>query len=169
MPSDPVDAPPAAACGRAARAWALRARLYDVLEASDRRRASAKRTLFQQMQGETLFVGIGTGLDIAHFPHGPAITAIDISPAMLARAQPRQRRYVAAIAPDGAGILRLEQWQGSAPTTGVWARSTPRPRGCTSDSGAGGPTATAPQPAAVVRRSRPWRSRARRRGERRRV
>ncbi|MFP5378912.1 MAG: class I SAM-dependent methyltransferase [Vicinamibacteria bacterium] len=60
------------------------------------------------MLGETLFVGIGTGLDIAHFPHGPAITAIDISSDMLDRAQPRRRRYLEGTPHEGRAVLRLE-------------------------------------------------------------
>lgn len=86
--------------------WDARARLYDVLEASDLRRATPKRALFARMEGRTLFVAIGTGLDIAHFPAGRDITAIDISETMLARARARQHRY-------GDG-LRLERHDAAA-------------------------------------------------------
>lgn len=99
MQSNRKDAPPPSASRSpsgegAARAWTRRAKRYEWLEASDLRRGPAKRDLFRRMRGETLFVGIGTGLDIAPFPHGPAITAIDISFDMLDRAQPRLRRYL---------------------------------------------------------------------------
>ena len=80
--------------------WDARARLYDALEGSDLRRAAPKRALFHRMRGRTLFVAVGTGLDIAHFPPGLDITAIDISEAMLSRARMRQHRY--------GGGLRLE-------------------------------------------------------------
>ena len=86
--------------------WDARARLYDAFEGSDLRRAAPKRALFRRMEGRTLFVAIGTGLDIAHFPAGRDITAIDISEAMLARARARQPRY-------GDG-LRLERQDAAA-------------------------------------------------------
>lgn len=93
--------------GDTTRNWARRARLYELLEASDLRRAHAKRSLFRQMKGQTLFVGVGTGLDIAHFPLGPAITAIDISEDMLSRARRHQDRYLAAAEPRGGAALEL--------------------------------------------------------------
>jgi ubiquinone/menaquinone biosynthesis C-methylase UbiE len=43
--------------------------------------------------GPILFVALGTGLDIAHFPPDRDIMAIDISPAMLERAAPRVAAY----------------------------------------------------------------------------
>lgn len=45
------------------------------------------------MTGRTLFVAIGTGADILQFPPDQDIVAIDISAAMLRRAEPRRRRY----------------------------------------------------------------------------
>lgn len=93
--------------GDTTRQWARRARLYEVLEASDLRRAHAKRTLFQHMRGQTLFVGVGTGLDIAHFPVGPVITAIDISEDMLRRARRHRDRYLATTEQYGCASLEL--------------------------------------------------------------
>ena len=52
-----------------------------------------KEALFAKMQGEILFLALGTGLDIATFPPGKSITAIDISPKMLERALPRIEAY----------------------------------------------------------------------------
>jgi len=82
-------------------AWRLRSRLYDVCEGSELRRGPAKSALFRQMAGRVLFVAIGTGTDIRHFPAGQDITAIDISREMLAKAASRQRAY--------HGTLRLVQ------------------------------------------------------------
>ena len=49
-----------------------------------------KSRLFGNMEpGKILFASLGTGLDISAFPPGMTITAIDISPEMLKRAQPR--------------------------------------------------------------------------------
>ncbi len=53
-----------------------------------------KSALFSHMQpGNILFASLGTGLDIPAFPPGMTITAIDISPEMLKRAQPRINDY----------------------------------------------------------------------------
>lgn len=41
-------------------------------------------------EGETVLIpGIGTGLDIRHLPHGPIYTGLDLTPAMLKKAQQR--------------------------------------------------------------------------------
>ena len=41
-------------------------------------------------EGETVLIpGIGTGLDIQHLPHGPIYTGLDLTPAMLKKAQRR--------------------------------------------------------------------------------
>lgn len=52
-----------------------------------------KTRLFSQMRGKVLFAALGTGLDIPAFPPGQTITAIDLSPEMLKRAQPRIEAY----------------------------------------------------------------------------
>jgi ubiquinone/menaquinone biosynthesis C-methylase UbiE len=81
--------------------WEKRARFYDLFEGSDLRRGRAKADLFRRMEGRVLFVAVGTGLDVKHFPPNLEIVAIDISDEMLRRAAPRCRRY--------AGNLRLVQ------------------------------------------------------------
>ena len=53
-----------------------------------------KTGLFNHMQpGRILFAALGTGLDIPAFPPGMTVTAIDISPEMLKRAQQRISDY----------------------------------------------------------------------------
>jgi ubiquinone/menaquinone biosynthesis C-methylase UbiE len=52
-----------------------------------------KERLFGNMDGRILFMAIGTGLDIAAFPPGKDITAIDISPKMLEQAKDRIAAY----------------------------------------------------------------------------
>lgn len=70
--------------------WDARARLYDVFEASDLRRGPAKAKLFRAVTDRTLFLAIGTGLDIRHLPSaGAAITGLDISGEMLRRCKNR--------------------------------------------------------------------------------
>lgn len=68
--------------------WALRSRVYERMEASDRRRWAAKRRLFARSRGRTLLVAAGTGIDFYHLPSGNVV-AIDFSPAMLERARRR--------------------------------------------------------------------------------
>ena len=73
--------------------WDKRAKLYDACEGSDLRRGPAKAALFGEMAGRVLFVAVGTGLDIKHFPPGREIVAVDISEEMLRKAAPRRRGY----------------------------------------------------------------------------
>jgi len=61
------------------RVWDLRARLYDVCEGADLRRGPAKAEFFRHMRGRVLFLAVGTGLGIIHFPPGLDIVGIDIS------------------------------------------------------------------------------------------
>lgn len=73
--------------------WDKRARFYDLFEGSDLRRGPAKAALFREMIGSVLFLAVGTGVDIKHFPPARQIVAIDISEEMLRRAQPRRESY----------------------------------------------------------------------------
>jgi len=84
------------------RKWDGAVRGYDLMNGfgPERRWEPWKRRLFSAMDGNILFLAIGTGQDIQFFPPGRDITAIDISPRMLDRAKPRADRY------DGALELR---------------------------------------------------------------
>ena len=62
-------------------------------QGAERRWKPFKQKLFSHMQGDVLFMALGTGLDIPAFPPGQNITAIDISPKMLAEAQKRIAAY----------------------------------------------------------------------------
>ncbi len=62
-------------------------------QGAERRWKPFKQKLFSHMQGKILFMALGTGLDIPAFPPGRNITAIDISPMMLAEAQKRIAAY----------------------------------------------------------------------------
>ena len=75
--------------------WDKAARLYDFSGAfgPERRWKAHKQRLFSSMQGNILFLAVGTGLDIACFPSGQQITGIDISPKMLEKARPRVESY----------------------------------------------------------------------------
>ncbi len=87
--------------------WSWRARAYDLCEGSDLRRGPHKAALFEDMVGRTLFLAIGTGIDVRHFPPGRSVTAIDISEAMLSKAVPRARRYGGSLALAQADALSL--------------------------------------------------------------
>lgn len=73
--------------------WDRRARFYDLFEASDLRRGPHKESLFRRIRGETLFVGVGTGIDIKHLPIGTDIIAVDNSSAMLAKSRARVEKF----------------------------------------------------------------------------
>lgn len=67
---------------------------YDLLEYPMERLLfhRLRRLVWQHAQGKILEVGVGTGRNIAFYPPGAHVTAIDISPAMLARAERRARQ-----------------------------------------------------------------------------
>lgn len=87
--------------------WDARARLYDLCEASDFRRGPHKAALFREMAGRVLFVAVGTGVDIRHFPPGGKIVAIDISQEMLRRAGAHRKSYRGALRLVRADALNL--------------------------------------------------------------
>jgi ubiquinone/menaquinone biosynthesis C-methylase UbiE len=83
------------------RKWDNAAKTFDFMSqwGPERRWRPAKQALFAHMRpdAEILFVALGTGLDIPCFPAGCRITAIDISPVMVARARTRIERYPGSI------------------------------------------------------------------------
>lgn len=75
--------------------WDKAAPLFDLMAGvgAEKRWEPFKRALFSKMDGRILFLALGTGLDIATFPPGQNITAIDISPKMLEVAAARIAAY----------------------------------------------------------------------------
>lgn len=75
--------------------WDKLAPRFDTMAAkgAERRWEPFKSALFSHMQGRILFLALGTGLDIPHFPKGQDITAIDISPKMIEQARDRIAAY----------------------------------------------------------------------------
>lgn len=51
--------------------------------------ARLRRALLSSARGEVLEVAVGTGVNLRHYPAGCLITAIDLSPGMIARARRR--------------------------------------------------------------------------------
>jgi ubiquinone/menaquinone biosynthesis C-methylase UbiE len=77
------------------RKWDRAAKSFDFMAAKgpELRWAGFKKVLFSHMEGKVLFLAVGTGLDIQHFPPGKDITGIDISSAMLEKAKGRAKAY----------------------------------------------------------------------------
>lgn len=74
--------------------WDRASRTYDRATRSDHFRFGApKSRLFALMRGRCLMLATGTGTDFRHFPSGLHVTAIDISPGMLARAREHALAY----------------------------------------------------------------------------
>lgn len=75
--------------------WDKAAPNFDLMagKGAEKRWHPFKKALFSNMEGNVLFLALGTGLDIETFPAGKSITAIDISPKMLEQAQPRIAAY----------------------------------------------------------------------------
>jgi ubiquinone/menaquinone biosynthesis C-methylase UbiE len=77
--------------GRLLRYWDKQAGSYDRTIAFAERRlfGDTRAWLCAQAVGETLEVAIGTGLNLPHYPPSVRLTAVEWSPAMLARARRR--------------------------------------------------------------------------------
>lgn len=77
--------------------WDRASRSFDLMSAygPEWRWKPAKRQVFERMRTDAniLFLALGTGLDISCFPPGRTITAIDISPKMVALAEKRVATY----------------------------------------------------------------------------
>ncbi len=97
--------------------WDKLAGSFDFLsQADDRRFAAAKRRLFAKITGKTLLVAVGTGNDFKFFPPGHHIVGIDISPKMLAVAQPKADKYQGTIELREADVTALDFPDGSFDT-----------------------------------------------------
>lgn len=67
----------------------------------------ARRRLFGRAKGRVLELGVGTGLSLEAYPPGMELTAVDISPRMLARARRRAARLGRKADLELADIERL--------------------------------------------------------------
>ena len=56
-----------------------------------------RRLLFQGLSGRLLDAGVGTGRNFVFYPPGSQVVGIDISAAMLARAEPRRKSAAAEV------------------------------------------------------------------------
>ena len=70
------------------------AKFFDFLRQGDMRRWNTdQKSLFKNLSGEVLYIGIGTGLETLNFPPDLKIMAIDISSAMLQQSKTRTKSY----------------------------------------------------------------------------
>jgi len=80
--------------------WDRLAKSFDLMagDGGEKRWRQAKQYLFSAMgDGDILFMALGTGQDIAAFPEGKTLHAIDVSQKMLDIAQPRVDAYQGTI------------------------------------------------------------------------
>ena len=90
--------------------WDKAAPHFDIMAGggAEKRWKPFKEALFSNMEGNILFLALGTGLDIPTFPKGKNITAIDISPKMLEVAQPRIEEYDGSITTEVMDVHDLK-------------------------------------------------------------
>lgn len=92
--------------------WDRASRTFDLMSAygPEWRWKPAKQKLFGLMRQDAkiLFLALGTGLDIAAFPPGCDITAIDISPKMVEKAQQRVSEYPGNMASQVMDVHEME-------------------------------------------------------------
>ena len=67
-----------------------------------------RRLLFQGLSGRLLDAGVGTGRNFTFYPRGSTVTGIDISPAMLGRAERRRKSAAAEIELRQMDVTRLD-------------------------------------------------------------
>jgi ubiquinone/menaquinone biosynthesis C-methylase UbiE len=67
-----------------------------------------RRLLFQGLSGRLLDAGVGTGRNFPFYPSGSKVIGIDISPAMLTRAERRRKSAAAEIELRQMDVTRLD-------------------------------------------------------------
>ncbi len=89
--------------------WDKAAPNFDMMAGggAEKRWKPFKEKLFSNMNGEILFLALGTGLDIPTFPEGKKISAIDISPKMLEIAKARVDAYQGQITTEVMDVHEL--------------------------------------------------------------
>jgi len=67
-----------------------------------------RRLLFEGLSGRVLDAGVGTGRNFPFYPPGTTVVGIDISPAMLARAERKRKSAVADVQLRQMDVTRLD-------------------------------------------------------------
>lgn len=83
---------------------------YDLLDLpfEYRRYRRLRPLLFEGLSGRLLEAGVGTGRNLPFYPPGSSVLAIDLSPAMLARAERRRSRSPVPVELRRMDVTRLE-------------------------------------------------------------
>ena len=83
--------------------------LYDLLDLpfEHRRYRRIRPDLFEALTGRILDAGVGTGRNIPFYPPGAEVIGIDLSPAMLARAEQRRKVLGATVTLQQMDVTRL--------------------------------------------------------------
>jgi ubiquinone/menaquinone biosynthesis C-methylase UbiE len=84
--------------------------VYDLLELPFEygRYRRVRRLLFKGLSGRVLDAGVGTGRNFPFYPPGTTVVGIDISPAMLARAERKRKSAVADVQLRQMDVTRLD-------------------------------------------------------------
>lgn len=84
--------------------------VYDLLELPFEygRYRRVRRLLFEGLSGRVLDAGVGTGRNFPFYPPGTTVVGIDISPAMLARAERKRKSAVADVQLRQLDVTRLD-------------------------------------------------------------
>jgi ubiquinone/menaquinone biosynthesis C-methylase UbiE len=84
--------------------------VYDLLELPFEygRYRQIRRQLFRGLSGRLLEAGVGTGRNFPFYPPGSAVAGIDISPAMLARAERKRKSATAQVELRQMDVARLD-------------------------------------------------------------
>ena len=86
----------------------LFAQMYDCLSRFDSAAiVAARRDLVGDLEGEILEVGVGNGLNLAHYPPGAHVTATDSSRHMIGKAGRRAQAAAARVTLQIADVQRL--------------------------------------------------------------
>ena len=99
----------------ASRQYRRIAPFYDLLELPFEygRYRRLRRLVCDGLSGRILDAGVGTGRNVEFYPQGAEVVGIDISPAMLARAARRLKKFSAAIELREMDVSRLDFPAGS--------------------------------------------------------
>jgi ubiquinone/menaquinone biosynthesis C-methylase UbiE len=86
------------------------ARLYDILDLpfEHTRYKPLRQLLFDGLSGNLLDAGAGTGRNFPFYPDGATVIGIDLSPAMLDRAQHRKAKLGTAVELHEMNVLALD-------------------------------------------------------------
>ncbi|MCP5075470.1 MAG: class I SAM-dependent methyltransferase [Rhodobacteraceae bacterium] len=91
------------------------ARVYDILDLPFEhvRYGPVRRILFKGLKGDLLDAGVGTGRNFPYYPDETTVTGIDISPAMLDRAQRRREELATPVDLKEMNVTAMDFADGS--------------------------------------------------------